>query len=604
MKLKNIKLLSVLVLVGVIFSIIYFRSPLRVQKGYPILSGSFIQIDMTQNWNQEKWNDEFKYLKQNKMEYVILTGISSTDHNITKTAYKSSIPGVKKIYGTKDEVELCLKSAEKFGVKVFLGTDFNSEWWNNSANNFEWINKQMDRTNLICDELYKKYHEKYRNSFYGWYFPYEVDNARFNTTDKFDTLAKAINMNLDYLDSKGERLPFLISPFMNSEAGSSLQYAENWKHFFQRVNFKQGDIFCPQDSVGAGGLDIDQVNEWFTALRHAVDTKKGLKFWANIETFDYVNSSSITLDELVKKMELESPCVDKFVSFSYSHYYSPNNIDSGFNDDYEKYVLSGKLKHRRLARPKNLSVKEIGDYKFKISWNMPTNAKNICAYRVYRNGVLIYNPTIQRKYGGDSRNFCLYMIDKPLPEKGVETYTYEVKAVDFSGNLSKSARPVSVKVEGLKVSKNLLSLGSRYNMSPQPDFDYLNKEIKLTDGKYASGMTVKDEAFAAWYGNSFNIDLDLGKLYKVNQFMIDCYREPRGFGMLPKAASVAVSEDGVNFKPVGLFQIPSVPFSDRNGTKYPFYLTLDRSVNARYVKFTIISEPNYYTVIDEIQVRN
>ncbi|MCH3965586.1 MAG: DUF4434 domain-containing protein [Clostridium sp.] len=603
---KNRKIIIMLFVSVILFTcvIIYFRSPLRANKNYPILAGSFIQIDLTQNWDEDKWMSELKCLKENKMEYVILSGITFTANNVTKTAYSSNIQGTEKVYGSRDEVELCLKSAEKLGMKVFLSTDFNSEWWNKSANDTNWLDNQMNRTNLICDEVYRKYHSKYKNSFYGWYFPYEIDNVKFDTDEKFAILANAMNITLNYLEAKKERLPFLLSPFMNSAFGTPDKYADNWKYFFSITNLKEGDILCPQDSVGAGGLDISEVNQWFTSLRKAVDSKSGLKLWANVETFDYVNNSTVTLDRLLQQMEMEQPCVDKIVSFSYSHYYSPNNIDPGFNQAYSEYVRKGKLPHNKINTPKNLRVQTINKDEFKLIWDKPKNDKNICGYKVYRDGILIYNPMVQRKYGGKKKEFYLSVIDRPILKTNTKSYTYEVKAVDFSGNMSEASEAVTVNVDEIKTLPEVLSVGCKYNLSPRPDFNYDDNGVKLTDGRYALHNVIKDKSFSAWYNDPFNVEIDLKNVKKTRQFMIDCYRNPRAWAMLPKAVSVAVSQNGIDFTPAGLFRIPSVPFSDRKGSKYPLYIILDKSVDARYVRFTVIPEPNYYTFIDEVQVRN
>lgn len=583
---------------------IYFRSPIKHNNNYPILAGSFIQIDLAQNWDEGKWFSELNYLKKDKMEYIVLTGITFTSNDLTKTAYNSSLPETKKIYGDRDEVELCLKAAEKLGIKVFLSTDFNTEWWQKAGIDSDWLSGQMNRANLICDELYKKYHSKYKNAFYGWYFPYEIDNVNFNNHSKFNSLANAININLNYLDSKGERLPFMMSPFMNSAFGTSKQYANNWKYFFSITNLKPNDVFCPQDSVGAGGLDVNEVNSWFTALRKSVDVKKGLKLWANLETFDYVNNSTVTLDRIVKQMYMEQPCVDKIISFSYTHYYSPNNIDPGFNKAYYKYVKTGTILRNKLSKPKNLRIEKMGDNEFRIIWDKPSNTKNICGYRVYRNGILIYNPIVQRKYGGNKKEFYLNVVDKPILKSNVKSYTYEVKSIDFSGNSSKASNVVTVNVDKIKIFPRLLSKGSSYTFSPKPDFNYNDNGVKLTDSKYAYYNTIKDKSFTGWYNNPFNIEIDLKSIKQARQFVIDYYRDPRSWAMLPKAASIAVSKNGVDFMPIGYIRIPSIPFSDRKGSKYQLYLTLDKSIPTRFIKLTTIPEPNYYVFIDEFQIRN
>lgn len=605
MKRRNFICLLLIVIIFFTGILLYFRSPLRQNKNYPILSGSFIQVDLAQNWDENDWNRELKYLTENKMQYLILTNIAFTENNITETVYQSNIPGTKKIYGNTDQVDLCLKAAEKSGMKVFLATDFNNAWWNVSINDTDWFKNEMNKTNLICNELYKRYHSKYPHAFYGWYFPYEVDNAKFNSKDAFGNLAQGININLNYLNSSKQRLPFLMSPFINSDMGTAKEYADNWKYFFSKVNLQKGDVFCPQDSVGSGGMDINQINPWFTALRKAVNTKKGLQLWANAETFDYVNNSSASLDRFINQLKLEQPCVDKIVSFSYSHYYSPNNINPGFNKAYSQYVKEGGLKNNNVPKPKNLTVSTIDKNEFKLTWNSPSRNDNIEGYKIYRNGVLIFNPVVQRKYGGQTKQFYLSVVDKPILQNNVRLFTYSVKSVDFYGNESHVSNTVTVASDTLKVFPILLSKGCNYTLSPKPDYNYDSLwSNKLTDSKFSSRYTVKDKAFLGWYNSPFNVQIDLKSIKQVSQFMIDYYRKPREWAMLPKSASIAVSEDGVNFIPVGLVRIPDVPFSERNGSKYPLYLTLNKPVRARYVKLTSIPEANHYIFIDEFQVRN
>ncbi|WP_406541917.1 DUF4434 domain-containing protein [Clostridium ljungdahlii] len=350
---KNKKaILIVSILAIALFMFIYFNSPLKSNKNYPIVTGSFIQLDLTQNWSDSDWKKELTYLKQNKMNYLVLSGVSQTNGNITKISYKNSNTNYPKLYPNVDPVDLCLKNAQKLNMKVFMDTNYNDEWWQISPENSAWLNSQMERSSLIADDLYRNYHRKYPNAFYGWYFPYEVDNAKFNKFNKYDYLINAINVHLKTLSERNERLPILLSPFMNSSAGTAKEYEADWKYVFSKTNFRKGDVFCPQDCVGSGRLKLEEVNSWYTALRKAVDSKPGMLFWANAENFDYANNSSAPLDRFLKQLTLEQPCVDNIICFSYSHYYSPNNIDSGFNEAYSYYVKKGKLPIKKLDIPK------------------------------------------------------------------------------------------------------------------------------------------------------------------------------------------------------------------------------------------------------------
>lgn len=411
-------------------------------KKYPIADGSFIQADMVEKWNDSKWQSEFNYLKEVNMHYVIMS-TSTTEGGLTKTIYPTKIPRGQMEYPSVDIVDMCLRNAEKTGMKIFLGINFNSEWLKKGPRDPHWLYAQMERGNLIADELYTKYYYKYPNAFHGWYWVYEVDNLNFKTKDDFSVLAKAININLKHLKGKRHPLPFMLSPFMNSIYGKAEEYAKNWAYLFQHTDLGKGDIFCPQDSVGGGGLKIDQVDQWFKELRKAVDGKPGLLFWANTETFNHLNWSSVPLNQFVRQMEIEKPYVDNIMTFAYCHYYSPNNIDKGFHETYLNYVKSGGLENRKPTPPKEVKVKKDGGSKFLVSWLPARDNIGIYGYEVYRNKKLIFTTNVDRIFKGKTgkkEGLVMSYIDKvPLRDK-FKWLNYEVRAVDFAGNISKSKK--------------------------------------------------------------------------------------------------------------------------------------------------------------------
>ncbi|WPC44010.1 DUF4434 domain-containing protein [Clostridium sp. JS66] len=298
----------------------------------------------------------------------------------------------------------------------------------------------MKRGNVIADELYTKYYSQYPNAFYGWYWVYEVDNLNFKTKDDFFVLAKAIDINLKYLKEKNHRLPLMLSPFMNSIYGTAEEYSKNWAYLFQHTGLGKGDIFCPQDSVGGGGLKIDEVDHWFSELRKAVDTKPGLLFWANTETFNHLNWSSVPLNQFIRQMEIENPYVDNIITFAYCHYYSPNNINKGFHKTYLKYVKSGQLENRKPTPPKKVKVKEVRENKFLISWYSAHDNIGIYGYKVYRNKKLIFTTNVERIFKGKEgkrEGLVMGYIDKVSLEDKLKEINYEVRAIDFAGNISK-----------------------------------------------------------------------------------------------------------------------------------------------------------------------
>lgn len=399
----------------------------KKQDNFPKASGTFIQPDMVTEWDDFQWQRELSYLKEVKMKYIVMNTFVVQNQNIRRVYGISTENGnrVEKV----DIVDICLRNCERLGFRVFLGIDYNVLWWKIGPRKPKWLYEQMKKGNMVVRELYEKYHDKYKNAFYGWYWTYEVDNLNFKNFRDFEILANAVNINLKYMDKNNMRLPFMISPFMNSEYSTPMTYADNWEHFFKTAGLKRGDIFCPQDSVGGGGLDINQVKNWFQALGEAVKSKKKVLFWANVETFDHNNWSSAFIKRFIRQMKLESPFVDDIITFSYSHYYSPSNINGGFHRAYKRYLYNHEISNRRPEPPKWVKIDRM-DGKVLIRWEISGNA---AGYRLYCNGKEIYHPVVQRKYGGNKGQVFGKFVYEDISVKS----KYQIETVDFWGNVSK-----------------------------------------------------------------------------------------------------------------------------------------------------------------------
>ncbi len=403
------------------------------ERSWPIAKGSFIQWDLTAEWNDEEWQKEFSYMIEVGMTYLVIIASITRDSNIS-TIYPSNISNTAMGKKEKDILDLCLKNAEVLGIKVFIGPNFNTKWWKKSAKDTSWLYEEMEKGNAIAEEIYKNYYEKYPKAFYGWYWPYEVDNMNFTTLNQFEILTKAVYINRSFLKKLNSSMCFMLSPFMNSKYATPEEYANNWEYLFQNADLQSGDIFCPQDSVGAHGIKLNEIDKWFSAFRKAVDKKPGLLLWANTETFDSSDWTSACIDRFIKQMKLESKYVDNIICFSYNHYYSPNNIDIGYHKTYLAYVETGILESEPPSAPEKINVTKLrmrGAYT--ITWKEATDNIGICGYIVYRKGMEIFKTSVKRKYGG--KNGIVYeLFDKP--PLGLFEYEYDVKAFDFAGNMS------------------------------------------------------------------------------------------------------------------------------------------------------------------------
>ncbi len=324
------------------------------------------------------------------MQFIILAPALYTNANgAMLSLYPSNIPSVTNQYG-KDLIEACLRNAKNAGFKVWLGLNFDEKWWGCDYRS-DWLMSQMHLGNQVAKELIDRYKSNYPETLYGWYWVWEVDNISTPTLEYETGLAKAININRDYLKEISPDMPFMLCPFFNYRLGSSAKNESMWKNVFRQTNFKEGDVFAPQDCIGAGGLELSNFVEWFAGLKRAVDTKPGLQFWVDTETFDQRFWTSATIDRFVKQMELLEPYVSNYITFAYSHYYSPNYVNPGFHADYMYYLKNKKLPYYEvIADIQHTSWVKLPDGNVEYTWSVKEGPEvNVAGYFIFLNGELV-----------------------------------------------------------------------------------------------------------------------------------------------------------------------------------------------------------------------
>ncbi|MEW5842800.1 MAG: DUF4434 domain-containing protein [Bacteroidota bacterium] len=564
-------------------------------------NGSFIQPSFCGKWTDLRWQKEFAAMKNAGMHYLIIQNVAeSSPGKITITYYPSNLSNTAVANGVSDMVDACLKNAQSAGIKVFIGIDLSDKWWNLSVGDSTWLYGQMDFDNRICDELWSLYKNKYPDSFYGWYWAYEVDNARFTTQVTQQILLKAMNIQLDHLTSTSKKLPFMWSPFVNPKYGGPQAYQSMWQNVFSGLHTSAGDIFCPQDCIGTENLNLDNVASWFSALRQAVNTKPGLLMWSDVETFEVygIDYLSATMDRFISQMKIEQPYVDDYVTFAYSHYFSPNNIDSGFQKTYIDYLNTGSLENSPPTVPANFTViLQANDVV--LNWNASSDNIGVCGYYVYRDGMMICKKQVPRLDENTNVDPLTSFTDKGLSPN--TAYTYQVKAYDFANNVS--APTVVITITTLSV--NIISHGCSYTASIPANANYPDpKNTKLTDGVYASKAYYADPAWVGFSdpsGNDIEVTIDIGKTAPVQYFTADYLLDPQPSVFLPRKIKVLVSTDKNNYTDVGTLGTAVSPHT--LAAIYKYYYTAPAQLNARYVKFST-TPSGYWTFCDEYEIGN
>lgn len=409
-------------------------------KSHPVARGTFIQHYLVRGWTDAQWQAEFRAMKELGMDILIFG--DTADGKDKVTYYPTSIPGFRQAEGHDDTIENCLRNAKKANIKVFFGLNFNGDWWRKAARDPEWLFGQMREGNAIADELYARYKKRYPKNMYGWYWVWEVDNLNYNSPEHMATLAKAIDINVRHLHALDRSMPVMLCPFMNHKVGEAQPYADLWKYVFANTDLGKGDIFAPQDCIGAGGLNLDIYQDWFARLKKAVDSKPGLSFWVDTETFVQEDWTAGTIDRFVRQLKDLRPYVKDYVTFAYSHYYSPNNTAPGYHETLKQYVKTGTLESEPPTAPTNLQARRQEDGSVILTWDAAKDNVGVCGYEIYRNGTRISRHQVPRH--GEKPGFqpTLFVDKEPT---SILDLSYDVVAYDFAGNKAPRLGPVVVK---------------------------------------------------------------------------------------------------------------------------------------------------------------
>ncbi len=315
-----------------------------IDRTWPYVTGTFIQPWAFSGYTEKKWENHLETLLEAGIDTVIVQWSCTTPYGKFSDAYFNAAPSDdQKAPGGYTEyavmIPRLLKVSEEMGVKVFLGLNIADEWWTEAASQPDWYRNQAEVGKQVAHSLYDLYKEKYPNAFAGWYFAWEY----YNGLGYVDQAAEFLNLYLDELTLIDPELPLMLSPFVRNSVDVQATEAE-WKAIFAKTRFREGDIFCCQDAVGAGHITIDQMDGYFAALKRVCDTVDGLVFWANNENFDQSTWTPAPLERFVRQMNIASKYVSGYVTFAYSHYYAPDIIGTDdYHNEYVKYYNTGSL---------------------------------------------------------------------------------------------------------------------------------------------------------------------------------------------------------------------------------------------------------------------
>ena len=292
----------------------------------PVVTGSFLQCWYCAGWNDARWAQEAAYMKEAGLEYLVLQTTASQDDAGVWTVYYPSHIADFGAPGETDVIGLALKHCKAQGIKVFIGLADYAGWWGEGAFSQDYFTVCSLMTEMQR-EIYAAYRPAYGDTLYGWYFPPEIDNVlpmKLSVT----RIAKGLNLVLDTATALDGTMPVMLSPYFSETYAvpSVLATLPMWQTFFETARFRPGDIFAPQDAVGAGWTREEHLEKVWQMYRAAVDAcDKGVLLWANCENFTSAAAGNVPADmeRFARQLKLAAKYTDNIISFSMNHFYSP-----------------------------------------------------------------------------------------------------------------------------------------------------------------------------------------------------------------------------------------------------------------------------------------
>jgi hypothetical protein len=308
-------------------------TPTATPTGPSVWKGSFFQPYLASSWNATNFDTEYQYMLNVKMDHIIWQWtVDSTP--ATKCAfYPTSLSGYTQC-NSYDAVLVSLQRAQAKGIKVWLGLNWTDDWWNNYANNQTWLTNEFNLSKQVAQELWNRY-SSYSSSIAGFYLTMEVDNVNFPDSTTENRMITVYNDVATYIHTNMGK-PVMVAPFFNEASGrNASDYAAQWGRIVAGAPL---DVVALQDGIGVGHASVATIASWLSPMRTAIkNARPATEFWSDLETC-LTDFTAAPVSRVIQQLEAEKAYVDKFTTFSFNHYDSPQQGHTTQYNDWKAYT--------------------------------------------------------------------------------------------------------------------------------------------------------------------------------------------------------------------------------------------------------------------------
>lgn len=186
--------------------------------------GSFFQPDLVANWTATNFATEFGYMANVKMDHAIWQWTADSTPTKMWTYYPTTMSGFTQ-HNATDAVGLSLAQAQAKDLKIWLGLNWNDDWWSKGGNDNTWLMNQFAISNQVAQELWNRHGGQYGGTIAGFYMPMEVDNVTFSASGAQTNIIGVYRDTAAYIHNATGK-PVMVSPFFVENAAGGLNQTD------------------------------------------------------------------------------------------------------------------------------------------------------------------------------------------------------------------------------------------------------------------------------------------------------------------------------------------------------------------------------------------
>ncbi|MBR6567288.1 MAG: DUF4434 domain-containing protein [Clostridia bacterium] len=414
-------------------------------KTEPRFNGTFLQSWLSSSWDEDRWAEEVAAMEEDGVKYLVLQDLASKDaEGNWDVYYESKLEAFSGADFGGDVLSAALAAVKGTDIQLFVGLAAFDNLWSTGTLTKEY-SEVCDVTADMMEEIYNKYFAEGSNNFYAWYFTMEYSNNVIMNL-AMPNIIKGLNVVLDKATEIDSDIPLMMSPFTSNylTLGKGAAFVQ-WLQLFTQAHWRDGDIVAPQDAVGAGWMKMEDLETvWKMYSIAAKYASANVKLWANCENFTSAIAPSfgegilnppatentvyvpVTLDRFTKQMNIAAKYCENIITFSYNHYYCPEQVSSVYIDTYKDYLDNGYGLETEAPLMKGDFTKTETSEGIALAWEEAEDNIGISHYRILRNGEFLCR----------AETFDGYHRTSAVDAEGKIGDTYTIIAYDGAGNAS------------------------------------------------------------------------------------------------------------------------------------------------------------------------